>query len=161
MAGDLGTLATRMAALRAAIPGYANAKKVEVARAVHEHLITNTPVDTGQAMSNWDVTLNAPAVETNPPFVPSPRGFRVDKVWYHTVDPESTRAANIPMAQEERELALADSVSGDTVFISNNLPYIKRLDEGSSTQAPEGFTDAALIVGTQKFEAESEVTLTY
>ena len=31
-----------------------------------------------------------------------------------------------------------------TIFWSNNLPYIKRLDEGYSQQAPAGMTDDAI-----------------
>lgn len=31
--------------------------------------------------------------------------------------------------------------AGDTIYITNNLPYVKRLNEGWSTQAPSGFID--------------------
>jgi len=31
-----------------------------------------------------------------------------------------------------------------TIFISNNLPYIRRLNEGHSQQAPAGFVDDAV-----------------
>ena len=33
-----------------------------------------------------------------------------------------------------------------TIFVSNNLPYIKRLNEGWSTQAPIGYVDDALQI---------------
>jgi hypothetical protein len=161
MDGNLTTLATRMAALRNAIPGYANAKKIEVARAVHEKLIEATPVDTGAAMSNWPVSLDAPIAETNPPHAMSPRGAMIADEWTHAVDPETTRAANLPMSQEQREAVLTDTKPGDVVFIANNLPYIKRLNAGSSTQAPAGFVEAAVLVGINKFEEASDVTLTY
>lgn len=38
----------------------------------------------------------------------------------------------------------------DTIYISNALPYIRRLNDGWSTQAPAGFIDAAVQVGTRK-----------
>lgn len=33
---------------------------------------------------------------------------------------------------------------GQTVFVSNNLPYIRRLNDGWSSQAPAGFVEAAI-----------------
>lgn len=30
---------------------------------------------------------------------------------------------------------------GDTIYIANNLPYIRRLNDGHSQQAPAGFVD--------------------
>jgi hypothetical protein len=150
-----------MAALRTAIPVYANAKKIEVVRAIHEKLIEVTPVDTGAAMSNWPVSLDAPIAETNPPHVKSPRGAMIADEWTHAADPSATRAANLPMAQEQREAVLVDAKAGDVIFIANNLPYISALNRGTSTQAPKMFVESAIIVGTDKTETSSDVTLDY
>lgn len=159
--GALNTLASRMASLRAALPGYANSKKIEVVTAIHDSLIQTTPVDTGMAMSNWPVSLNAPEPDMQGAFVPSPRGRMLAGEWTRAVEPEQTRGANILPAQEQRNVALESCQPGDVVFIANNLPYIQRLNEGSSTQAPAGFVDAAVVVGTQKFENASDVALSY
>lgn len=40
---------------------------------------------------------------------------------------------------------------GDTIHIFNNVPYIKRLDEGWSTQRPSGFTHLGIGFITNKF----------
>jgi hypothetical protein len=38
----------------------------------------------------------------------------------------------------------------DTVFVSNHLPYIERLDQGYSQQAPSGFVDQSIQVAKAK-----------
>lgn len=37
----------------------------------------------------------------------------------------------------------------NVVYIVNNVPYIGRLNDGHSTQAPVGFIDAAVTIGIQ------------
>jgi hypothetical protein len=159
MAGNLATLAARMRALRVAIPAYSNARKVEMATAIHNTLLERTPVDVGTAVSNWQLTLNEPAEDVLNAFDPSPRGRMMRKGgvnrWTHAVAPALTREANITVALEGREAALEVCKSGDIIFIANNAPYIVKLDQGSSAQAPEGFTDAALLVGTTAFESSA------
>lgn len=92
-----------------------------IARVTVIELIDRTPVDTGQAASNWQVGLGA--------FPPGPKlGF-----------------TNIPAA---RALALAmieQRQAGQNVYISNLLPYIGRLNAGYSAQAPAGFVENALV----------------
>lgn len=39
---------------------------------------------------------------------------------------------------------------GDTVWISNNLPYIEALNNGHSTQAPAGFVELAIEAGIRE-----------
>jgi hypothetical protein len=88
------------------------------------NLVEDTPRDTGWARSNW---------------VPS-IGKSVD----HTVGtPES-------VSKSASESGVAAVASGYTlekgpVFISNNVPYIGRLNDGSSKQAPSGFVQAAIL----------------
>lgn len=38
------------------------------------------------------------------------------------------------------------------IFITNNLPYIKRLDEGYSRKRPEGMTDGAVQAALAQFK---------
>jgi len=89
-----------------------------VALIVDAELVNMTPVDTGRARANWNPSLNTPD-----PTIREPGQKK-------SIDP----------------VASAFKLT-DTILISNNLPYIKPLNNGSSKQAPAGFVDAALAKG--------------
>lgn len=89
-----------------------------VALVVDAELVNTTPVDTGRARSNWLPSLNVPDLRT--------------------VEPGGKPAVG-PVADSFR--------IDDTILITNNLPYIRRLNEGSSLQAPAGFVEAAIARG--------------
>jgi hypothetical protein len=40
---------------------------------------------------------------------------------------------------------LTNKKPGQSIYVQNNASYIKRLNEGSSTQAPAGFVEAAIL----------------
>lgn len=86
-----------------------------VALDVTKAIVLRTPVDTGRARGNWQVTLGTPSSET---------GTKLDPAG--------------AMAQAKALTALAGYTPGASVFIVNNLPYIVRLEYGSSAQAPGG-----------------------
>lgn len=89
-----------------------------VALVVDSELVNTTPVDTGRARSNWIPSINV-------------------------VNPVTVEPNNKPsIAPVLKEFKITD-----TILISNNLPYIRRLNEGSSKQAPAGFVDAAVAKG--------------
>jgi len=90
----------------------------KVALTVDRELVLKTPVDTGRARSNWIPSLEAPSVRLVEP------GQKPD------IDGE-----------------LAQYTVDKTIFITNNLPYIRRLNEGHSDQAPAGFVDDAVQKG--------------
>lgn len=93
-----------------------------------------TPVDTGRARSNWQTRIgNAPT---------GPVGaFAVGKQG-------STGAAATAQAVAAAQAEMARLGVDDTeVYIANNLPYIKRLNEGWSDQAPAGFVQSAIMAG--------------
>jgi len=93
---------------------------------VHGNLVEATPVDTGHARINWTPTVAAPArgeIEGADP------GSAVDPV-----------------------VALGPASPGDVMFITNNVPYIRRLNEGSSPQAPAGFVEKAVERAVKKRE---------
>lgn len=93
----------------------------KVGRALIEGLVRKTPVRSGKARANWQVTLGAPAAGV------------VEKV-----DPtgEATIAAGNSVLREMR--------LGDTMHFTNNLDYIQKLEEGSSDQAPAGMVAVTL-----------------
>lgn len=101
----------------------------KVAIAATQAVITATPVDTGRARSNWLASIDAPRFDTR--------------------DPVAAGAAATGPAMAEA-IAVIQGYNGDRnreVRLANNLPYIGRLDEGYSAQAPAGFIRLAVQAG--------------
>jgi hypothetical protein len=151
MAG-LEALAARMNALQASIPLDASNAAVAAARAIIADLTQTSPAvtaaDTGTAISNWITTVGNPSEDRIDAYSPSPKGRFSGNAWTHKVDPDITRENNAPFVQEQAEAALVDKQPGQPIYITNNLPYIGQLNDGSSTQAPGGFVERATIVAS-------------
>lgn len=99
-----------------------------VVRKVCQDLISditmNTPVDTGRARANWFCSIGAPVSGT---------------VEYNG-NPASAAGEAISNAQ-----SAISQASGNVFWITNNLPYIYRLEfEGWSKQAPNGMVRLAI-----------------
>jgi len=78
-------------------------------------IVYETPVDTGQAINNWFTNIGSPSNQTTT-----------------DTDPSGRRA--IARAQSDIKKA-----PGNIFWVSNNLPYIYRLEfEGWSKKAPRG-----------------------
>lgn len=144
---NLNDLAIQIDTLNEHVPLAAGELKKDAVRAIVKGLTEVTPADTGGAISNWLVSNDLPEIAIVPPFAPSPRGRMVNGKWMHSVDPEVTAHANVSPTQEAAEAAIEASLPGQSLFIANSLPYIEKLDQGSSTQAPYGFVDRAVILG--------------
>lgn len=96
-------------------------------------LIEETPVDTGWARANWVPSIGA-AFEGNA----------------GELNEEERRAAVAGQtgSQETSTAALLGyQIRRGQVFISNNVPYILALNDGSSAQAPSGFVQASIQRG--------------
>lgn len=94
----------------------------ETALAALSTIILATPVVTGRARGNWMVDIGA-ANERQ-------------------TDRTGAQAAISEGASEIGRFKLADP----SIVIHNSLPYIGRLNEGSSRQAPAGFVERAVDV---------------
>jgi hypothetical protein len=91
---------------------------------ITEMVIMRTPVDTGRARGNWLPSLGSPASGEGSP------------------DPGGTQTI-------QSALPVIRDATGDIYYLTNNLPYIRRLEyEGWSGQAPAGM----LRVSVQEFE---------
>lgn len=122
----------------------------QVAFAIDRELVRRTPV------GNPDLwKANAGKVRGDPGYVGADyTGGRARANWLPSLETPSTEVVEEPdptgagaiskMAQVTAEFKL-----GGKIWIVNNLPYITRLDEGWSTQAPAGFTSAAVQVGVK------------
>jgi hypothetical protein len=126
---------------------------VSVALAVVDDLALITPTDTGAALSNWQVTLNAPADSEIPAYAPSQKGYWRDHIWQHSVDPQVTRSANAPLVIDNAALTLASKQPGEAIFITNivgtdkqDQSYILHLDNGNSPQFIGDFRGRESIV---------------
>lgn len=142
-------LADQMDKLSQRLPIFAKKTTEDVALTIVNDVTQVTPVDVGEALSNWIISLDAPSVETIPAFAPSPKGRVKDGKWQHAVDPVVTAQNNLPSVLSAATAVLAGRVPGQPIYISNNLPYIQKLNEGSSEQAPAGFVDRAIILGRE------------
>jgi hypothetical protein len=93
--------------------------------ALAKEIIKSTPVDTGLAAGHWKFGLSLPSVmlraDKSGPKNPRRRPIKVDR-------------AKVKRAIEMKR----------PVFLYNRLPYIKRLADGWSKQAPPGWIVAAV-----------------
>ena len=91
---------------------------------IMSRVIMRTPVDTGRARGNWHITRNRqPTEQLN----------GVDK----GVVNDRGQGASKRVSVAER--VINNSNINETVYLTNNLPYIQRLEEGySENQAPAG-----------------------
>ncbi len=103
---------------------------VNAGRAVKEAAIvadqvvtTSTPVDTGRARSNWRASLDSPAIGVVGPL---------------------DRSGQTAMSRARSVIAAFRTGVNRAIHITNNVPYIRSLDAGSSAQAPAGMTAKAI-----------------
>ena len=84
---------------------------------VQAGLMAETPVDTGFAAGNWQITIGAPAT--------------------------GTVAVGAGVAIGPAVLG-AYKLEDGPAYVTNNAPYIRRLNAGHSAQAPAGFVEAVV-----------------
>ncbi len=91
---------------------------------INQTVIFATPKDTGHAKANWQVGIDSPITK------------EIDEE-----DPgqgEATIGRNAGMIR-------AAPKGMKSIILSNNVPYINRLNEGSSSQAPAQFVQIAIL----------------
>lgn len=93
-------------------------------------VIERTPVDTGTARGNWRTNVGS-------------------------VNPSTSESRRGAQAVSEASLATAQFTLADTIFLSNNLPYIGPLENGSSTQAPQGMVAVTVDAFERVIESEA------
>lgn len=78
-------------------------------------IIKRSPVDTGRFRGNWQTTIDTPPSGT-----------------LEATDKSGSETFNRGLA------ALTGFECGPPIYLANNLPYARRLEDGYSTQAPAG-----------------------
>lgn len=89
-----------------------------VALVANQAIVMATPVDTGRARANWQVSID-------------------------TEITTETGSTNF-QAQMAANQNTIKSYKNGALIIQNNVPYISKLNAGSSAQAPAGFVQRAL-----------------
>lgn len=112
------------------IPEAANRIKRRVALTVDQAIVLATPVDTGRARSNWLVAIDRAPVDV--------------------VDPPGSPGEAATKALDDGRAVIGRSKSEQTIHITNNLPYISKLNAGSSQQAPAMFVEEAITKGVRE-----------
>lgn len=103
-----------------------------IALEVTDRLIATTPVATGWARSNWIPSI----------------GQSVDS-------PDGTRESFDGSQQAQGRATLsAYQLKHGRIFVSNNVPYITKLNAGSSPKAPAGFVQSAADQAVSAIEAQ-------
>ena len=100
---------------------------------VNANLVATTPVDTGWARANWIPRIGTPREDT-------------------AGSPDSISRGE--QEQGVAEVATSYQIEMGPVYITNNVPYIGRLNQGSSQQAPAGFVQAAITKGIRQLQGE-------
>lgn len=115
---------------------FVSTKIAALAANIQAELIEDTPRDTSWAANNW-----VPAVGAPPPRLSQP-----------TSREGRQRAVAAQRGAQAAATAalLAYHVDRGRVYISNYVPYIGRLNDGSSDQAPSGFVPDAIRRGVRR-----------
>lgn len=109
---------------------------VEIAVTIVTDLAYKTPVDTTNAISNWQVTLSTPAHTEIDPHFPGFNGY--------------TYSQSAAMTVTLAKAVLEQKKPGQVIWIANNADYIQNLNNGSSRQEPAGFVERAVLLGRKK-----------
>lgn len=135
----LTTLSATMQTMSLRVSGDIDRVVRAVALAIDQAVVITTPVDTGRARSNWLVSVGSPNTSTQPPYAPGTGG--------------STGQANISAALAQGRAAVLGAGHKQTIYISNSLPYIDRLNKGYSAQAPAGYVQRAVEAAASAVKA--------
>jgi hypothetical protein len=123
-------MADQVAAIIGDLARYTEAEVVGLAFDITATLRETTPRKTGWAAANWVPSIGVPA----PP---------VPALASEATPADVARAAQ-QSAAAQAQLASYTMAEGP-VFCTNGVPYIRRLNDGWSAQAPAAFIQAAII----------------
>lgn len=103
-----------------------------LALGIENRIVLATPVDTGRARSNWIASLDKPATGVIDAYAPD------------ADEKPGQIGPNAAGAIAAADAVLLQTQDFPVIYLSNNLPYIARLNDGSSVQAPAAFVQAAI-----------------
>lgn len=127
---DVAAFRKDMEEIAKRVEGIGNKAVRIIALSIEQKLTMITPVDTGAARRNWLVGSGSPRLTAVP--APASAGSAIA---------EATADAMRVIAQHKGK------PDESPIYITNNLPYINRLNQGWSKQAPVGFVEKAIADG--------------
>jgi hypothetical protein len=105
-----------------------------IALEVFRRIILKTPVDTGRARGNWLCTIGVPA-----------EAMAQGEDWFQgTADAGGYDRTGRAAIEEAANQVMVWKPGDVAIFLTNNLPYIKPLEDGWSGQAPNGMVAITL-----------------
>lgn len=113
-----------------------------------------TPVDTGRARSNWQVSGSASATP-RPAFSPFASRHKPP----YAGGGSRGEGRNLAGAVWAASAAVARRATDAAVYIVNPLPYIQRLNQGHSPQAGAGWISRALAVARARWNTTAAATI--
>lgn len=138
MSGNLLDLAERLEQKATAIEEAASKAASFVADGILTDLVLHTPVDTSKALSSWIVTFDKPSDYVGKAHYEGTKGS--------TQEASAAKAISIGRAELKKKKV------GQSIFITNNQPYIVRLNNGWSNQQPAGFVERSSLLGRKLLE---------
>lgn len=108
-----------------------------VAKAIYEGIVQKTPILTGRARGNWSPTVGAPS----------------DFVGENTFSSATVTGQPSTGAEKTRAKAFARTLEGlplgsAIAYVTNNLDYISKLEDGHSPKAPPSAMVQRTIINT-------------
>lgn len=101
-------------------------------------LIETTPVDTGWARANWIPAIGRP-----------------DSRDLSGIEPTTSLALTQRTSQQASVIAIASyQLQQGNAYISNGVPYIADLNNGTSRQAPRAFVQMSIAKSVEKSKAK-------
>ena len=97
------------------------AKKIMIE--LFNRVIQKSPVDTGRFRANWNCSIGSPDLSTS-----------------QAIDPSGSGAIS-----KATSTVVSYTLNGQSVFLTNNLPYADRLENGWSDQAPNGMVRLSMM----------------
>lgn len=143
--GDMGAAARRFFRLAKGVEIAASTVTKTQALDVQYELARETPVDVATARSNWRLSVGRPLtgrIRAYSPFISR------HKSPYGTGGSKSERR-NLNAVVEQGKSRLATYTKG-SIYVSNALPYIGRLDKGHSPQSGSGFISRAVHLAVSR-----------
>lgn len=114
---------------------------------VSKDVILRTPVDTGNLVANWIPTLNAPSTALTTVKKELKDDIKAPK------SEKNKKQSIVSDRQNEINTVIKDAV-GKVFYLSNNVSYAKKIENGFSDQAPAGMLKVSVNNFNQRVERE-------
>lgn len=119
-------------------PTYVKATVFAIFESMYTGIVMNTPVLTGRARVNWNVTVSGPGKKV----IDGDQLITAPGTWFSSTGQplSSEERANL---QRIHDIVMKGGISRK-LYATNNLQYIQVLEDGYSGKAPAGMTEISV-----------------